>query len=284
MIILFKATVTGVLLACLELRQRPEADLVFACDPNEGETKLKMTYPTAEVIRVGFNSKVDKQQLAKRVFPDGWHRITNFDSPPLNYIELVLRHRKCNPAELVRLLHGCEGEVDGLYCGKERIYKRYYRYMREVKNNYHRLCMFVRPVCGDTVLYVNVTPKNHVSDMLCRWLAVRNPDRAVIVVDGKFAYVCNGEILKMQHFLKTSVDSIQHLIPSEDSANPEELWDTYYKSQMIDNRRNHSLSKRLQPRGDSGYSTMSKKDRYFVERGIPTSTLLDFVNEKQGGQ
>ncbi|ADE37137.1 DUF4130 domain-containing protein [Methanohalophilus mahii] len=284
MIILFKANVTGVLLACLELRKRPEADLIYACDPKEGEAKLKMSNPESEVIRVGFDGKVDKQPLVKSIFPNGWHRITNFDSPPLNYIDLVLRHRKCNPAELVRLLYRCEGEVDGLYCGKERLCKRYYSYMREVRNNYHRLCMFVRPVCGETVLYAHVTPKNSVSDMLCRWLAVRNPDRAVIVVDGTFAYVCNGEILGMQHFLKTSVDSIQHLVPSEDSANLEELWITYYKSQMIDNRRNHSLSKKLQPRADSGYSSMSKKDRYFVERGIHTSTLLDFGNERQGGQ
>ncbi|WP_300979762.1 DUF4130 domain-containing protein [Methanomethylovorans sp.] len=278
LIIGFRTNVEGVLLACLKLRQLPDAHLVYAKDLEELRRKIDFAGVKRDLEHVGFEP-VAIAHLAEKAFGKHWYHHVNHScrkEPDLiHYIDLVLRHAKCEPSELVRNLSSSES-VTSLYSGKTQLQRKCYRYMREVRLSYHRLCMFARPSFVRGILTAEIKPEHRVEDMFCRWLAKKNPDLPVAVVHGDKAWIGNGNFIGLDRFMVVTSSFLGDLTTVKKSDDVEDLWDVYYDSQMIDSRRNKKQAKKFQPWSASSASGMSMKDRYKVERGISPCKLGDF--------
>lgn len=278
LIIGFRTTVEGVLLACLKLRQFPDAHLMYAEDMEELRRKIDFAGVERDFELVGFEP-APITDLAESVFGKHWNRHVSFsrrkEPDPIYYIDLVLRHANCEPSELVRTLSSSEN-VTSLYSGKTPLQKRCYRYMREVSLSHHRLCMFARPSFVKGILLADIKPQHRIEDMFCRWLAKKNPDLPVAVVHGDKAWIGNGNFVGLDRFVVVTPSFLGDLAAVKISDEVEQLWDVYYDSQMIDSRRNKKQAKKFQPKAASSVSGMSMKDRYKVERGISPYKLGDF--------
>ncbi len=281
MIIAFRTDVDGVLLACSTLKEHPDAELVFAKDKHELERKLTFSGTLDKVMRLGFSPVAGTKNLIREVLGKRPAKMSRTDTSPVQYIDLVLRHNKANPAELVRLIVSCNGSAGHLYTGKSKLARRYYNYMRDVTRAWQRMCMFARPDLVNGVLTVDIDSPHDVADIFCRWLAKKNPDMPVAVTFGSAAWVGNGELVGLDHFIKIAAAFVKSLHTSS-SSNDEEidrLWDVFYNSQMIESRRNRKLASKMQPKSSAGMSKMAKADRYKVERGISNCTLDRFVGD-----
>jgi hypothetical protein len=279
LIIGFRTIVEGVLLACLKLRQLPDAHLLFAEDLDELQRKIDFAGIDKDLELVGFGPTPPDTELAARVFGKHWNRHVKFsrrkEPDPIHFIDLVLRHADCDPSDLVRTLSLSE-DVPSLFSGKMQLQKRCYRYMRDVNLSYHRLCMFARPVFVRGILTADIKPEHRIEDMFCRWLAKKNPDLPVAVVHGGKAWIGNGHFVGLDRFIVVTSSFLGNLAAVNTSDEVEKLWDVYYDSQMIDSRRNKKQAKKFQPKAASSVSGMSMKDRYKVERGISPCKLGDF--------
>ncbi|WP_370574930.1 DUF4130 domain-containing protein [Methanomethylovorans sp.] len=279
LIIGFRTTVEGVLLACLKLRQLPDAHLMFAEDLDELQRKIDFAGVEKDFELVGFGSALPTTELAACVLGTHWDRHVKFsrrkEPDPIHFIDLVLRHAHCDPSELVRTLSLSE-DVPSLLSGKTQLQKRCYRCMRDVNLSYHRLCMFVRPAFVRGILTADIKPEHRIEDMFCRWLARKNPDLPVAVVHGDKAWIGNGNFVGLDRSIVVASSFLGNLAAMNASDEVEELWDVYYDSQMIDSRRNRKQATKFQPKAASSVSSMSMKDRYKVERGISPCKLGDF--------
>lgn len=277
MIIAFNSTVDGVLLACSYLRDRPEAELMFAKSQEELDNKLEFSGSEGEVIRLGFNPCGMTETLSKEIFGKRKTRMARFDPVPIRYLDLLLRHRNCDPVELVHLIISCNGDTDQLYSGKGKLSKKYYNYMRDVSRAYERLCMFSRPEFKGGILTVEIDSPHDIGDLFCRWLSRKNPDIPVAVIVNTSAWVGNGDLLGLDRFSKLSAAFVESLRSTSEDDEVDELWDIYYDSQMIESRRNIGLAKKMQPKISASMSRMAKKDRYKIERGISSCKLDSFA-------
>ena len=278
MIIAFKKDVDGVLLACSALQKYPDADFVFAKDKGELKKKLEFLGTEEEVLALGFKPSGSTAGLIKEILGKRPAKMSPRDPKPVQYVDLVLRHRDADPGELVRLIVSCQGSVEMLYSGKSILARRYYQYMRDVTRAWQRICMFSRPDFSNGILTVEIDSPHDVADIFCRWLAKKNHDVPVTVIQGTVAWLGNGELVGVEHFTKTAasfVSSLRVSVQQDDEV--EELWDVFYNSQMIESRRNRGHAKKMQPKSSALLSKMAKKDRYRVKRGIASCTLDRFV-------
>ncbi|MCL7411796.1 MAG: DUF4130 domain-containing protein [Methanosarcinaceae archaeon] len=282
MIIAFKTNVDGVLLACSTLKKHSDAELMFAKDKHELEQKLTFSETKDEVVRLGFTPAGGTKKLVLEILGKRPAKMSRTDTRPVQYIDIVLRHSKANPAELVRLIVSCNGSAEHLYTGKSKLARRYYNYMRDVTRAWQRMCMFARPDIINGVLTVDIDSPHDVADIFCRWLAKKNPDLPVAVTFGNAAWVGNGELVGLDHFTKTAAAFVKSLHTSSSSNDDEvdKLWDVFYNSQMIETRRNRKLASKMQPKSSAGMSKMAKADRYKVERGISNCTLEMFTKDR----
>lgn len=278
MIIAFRENIEGVLLACAELMENPDCELISAKDRDALKRKMEFAGINDELRLLGFRPAVDTSKLVLHIFGSGRPKMFQRDPGVEGYISLVLRHRSSRAVELVRFLVSCKGDVESLYSGKTRIGKKYYNYMRDVSRSYHRLCMFARPYSVDGVLTVKVDSPHHLGDMFCRWLARKNPDLPVAVVEGDVAWIGNGGHVGMEHYTCVPSSLAGSLKFTSATDEIDDLWDMYYDSQAIPKRRNKSHAKSLQPRASASMSKMSERDRYKVERGIANCTLDNFAS------
>ncbi|UGV40060.1 DUF4130 domain-containing protein [Methanococcoides orientis] len=277
MIIAFSPTVDGVLLACSCFRDNPGAELVFAKDVPELDRKLSFSGSNEQVQRLGFTPCARIESLSKEIFGKRKARMARFDPNPKRYVDLLLRHKDCDPVELVQLIISCNGDTDQLYSGKGRLAKRYYNYMRDVSRAYERLCMFSRPEFKGGILSVVIDSPHDIGELFCGWLARKNPDVPVAVMVNSVAWVGNGDLIGLDRFAKITSAFIESLQSTSESDNIDDLWDVYYDSQMIESRRNIGLAKKVQPKFSASMSKMAKRDRYKVERGISSCRLDSFA-------
>ncbi|WP_135609451.1 DUF4130 domain-containing protein [Methanococcoides sp. AM1] len=277
MIIAFNPTVDGVLLACSCFRDDPDAELVFAKDVGELDRKLRFSGSNCQVRRLGFTPCGRAESLSKEIFGKRKTRMARFDPNPLRYVDLLLRHKDCDPVELVQLIVSCNGDTDQLYSGKGRLAKRYYNYMRDVSRAYERLCMFSRPEFKGGILSVVIDSPHDIGELFCSWLARKNPDVPVAVIVNSTAWVGNGDLIGLDRFAKITAAFIESLQSTSGSDDVDDLWDVYYDSQMIESRRNIGLAKKMQPKFSASMSKMAKRDRYKVERGIANCRLDSFA-------
>jgi len=276
MIIAFKKNVEGVLLACHELRESPGSDLIYADTLDELKSKISFSGFEDDVWTLGFKPVTNCSDLATRILGKRKSRMFQRDPGVEKYIDLVLRHSSCSPVELVHFICSCAGNADQLYSGKSPTGKRFYNYMRDVTRAYHRLCMFARPDFVNGILTVEVNSPHRIGDMFCRWLAGKNPDLPVSVIENDIAWIGNGRYIGLENFTNVRSSFIQSLSFSREDDELDQLWDVYYDSQMIENRRNKRHAKQLQPKSSASVSEMSRRDRYKVERGIANCTLDEF--------
>jgi len=287
MIIAFKTSIEGVLAACDALQKNPDAELVFAKNEPELEQKLIFSGVKDKITVNGFSQNgctINPAQEFEKILGKWPKRMSRMDPGPVKYIDMILRHKNADPAQLVRLLVSCNGSMELLFSKKTRLSRKYYGYMREVTGAYQRMCMLTRPDFVNNILTVEIKSRHDVDDIFCRWLAKKNPDIPVAVIHGSTAWIGNGELIGLKRFVKTTAEYIkERSVSKQDNENMEmieeeieELWDIYYNSQMIETRRNRTLAKKLQPKGASTLSKMAKMDRYKVEHGIAHCTLDDF--------
>jgi hypothetical protein len=138
--------------------------------------------------------------------------------------------------------------------------------------------MFVRPDIINGILTARIDTQHDVADIFCRWLANKNPDMPVTVICGSRAWIGNGHLAGVERFGPIDPEKLKELDSSSSSdMDIEEMWSVYYDSQMIENRRNRSLAKKLQPKYTGSLSNMAKNDRYKVEKGIANCTLDSFT-------
>ncbi len=279
MIIAFRKSVDGIILACNALISHPDSRLIYASDSHELRQKLALFTDTDSegLLEFGFSSTFNMDGIISQVFSSTGK--TSSGPSPYRYINLILRHSKCIPSELVHLIVSCRGDLDVLYSGKTILSRKYYNYMRDVTRTHQRLCMFARPEVLNDLLVVTVSPPHEVADMFCRWLARKNPDMTVAVLEKEYAWIGNGRYMGLDDHLRVPSAFIETLSDTVGTDEVEELWDIYYDSQMIMDRRNIGLAKKMQPGTSALISSMSKKDRYKVEKGIGNTTL-DFFDNK----
>ena len=274
MIIAFRENVEGVLLACDELLANPDYDLISAKDRDELKQKMEFT-GIDEVKALGFRSMADTTKLVRNIFGRQGSRMFQRDPDVEGYIAMVLRHKNLQPIELVHFLCSCKGNAELLYSGKSSTSKKHYNYMRDVSRSYHRLCMFARPAVVNGVLSVKIESAHQIGDMFCSWLSRKNLDFPVSVIEGDIVWIGNGAHVGLEHFTKLPSSLVTSL---EFTNELDDMWDIYYDSQMIYNRRNKNHARQVQPKASSSMSRMSERDRYKVEKGIATCTLDSFVS------
>lgn len=279
MIIAFKRSVEGVLLACIKLKVSPESSMVYADNQKELDKKIEFIGIKERVEKVGFENYIDINKLAIFMFGNEARsrlNISKRDEPDIiNFIDLALKHADNDPIELVKTLVSCKS-IDDIFTGKNYLEKKYYKQTREVIHSYHRLCMFVRPDIFKNIIIANINTRHHIEAMFCRWLANKNPDSPVAVVNGSKVWLGNGNYLGMDKFTITHNSFLDKYKINKISEEVQDLWDVYFDSQTIGNRRNRKQVKQSQPKKDSLFSKMSKNDRYKIERGISTCKLEDF--------
>ncbi|MDG6243125.1 MAG: DUF4130 domain-containing protein [Methanolobus sp.] len=280
MIVAFRENVEGVLLACKELIDHPDIVLISAKDRDEVKAKMEFSGPD-DITLLGFRGAADTTGIVRVLFGRQAQKIFRRDPDIEGYISLVLRHRSSRPVELVRFLCSCRDNAELLYSGKGAIAKKYYDIMRDVSRSYHRLCMFARPFPVNGVLSVKVDSPHRIGDLFCRWLARKNPDLPVSVIEGDIAWIGNGGHVGLEHFAKIPSSSAGSLEFSSKIDEVDDMWDIYYDSQVIHKRRNKKHAKQLQPKESASMSRMSERDRYKVERGIVSCTLDNFIPEKE---
>jgi len=173
MIIAFKVSVNGVLLACAKLKEEPEAELMFANNKHEIKQKLEFSNIEDEVIYPGFDRQSATSGLITEILGKQPARMSRTDPAPIKYIDLILRNRDANPAELVRLLVSCCGKMEMLYSKKTQLARRYYRYMRDVSASWQRLCMLARPCFINGILTVRIDSRHDVGDIFAGGLLRR---------------------------------------------------------------------------------------------------------------
>lgn len=279
-IIAFKRNLEGVLLACIKFKISLDSPLIYADTLEELEKKIEFIGIKEPIEKVGFTSNKDIKKIVTFLF--GNEAKNRFKNPMknepdlINFIDLVLKHVDNDPVEFVKTLASCKS-IDALFTGKQFLHKKYYKQMREVLLSYHRLCMFVRPDVFKGILIAEINTRHRIQAMFCRWLANKNSDLPVAIVQGSKAWIGNGQYLGLDKFTVVTSSFLNEFKADKVSNDIHELWDIYYDSQMIDNRRNKRQAKQFQPKSSSLLSNMSKKDRYKIERGISTCKLEDFL-------
>ncbi|MEZ5334448.1 MAG: DUF4130 domain-containing protein [Methanolobus sp.] len=280
MIVAFRENVEGVLLACEELMANPGSDLLSAKDRDELRRKMEFT-GVDDVKVLGFRSCNNTSRLSSEIFGKRKAKMFQRDPDVEGYISLVLRHSKSRPVEFVRFLNSCRGNTELLYSGKSSTARKYYNYMRDVSRAYHRLCMFARPYFVNGVLSVKVDSPHHIGDMFCRWLARKNPDLPVSVIEDDVAWIGNGGHVGLEHYAQVPACLAGSLEFDESRDEVDDLWDMYYDSQFIPKRRNKSHARQLQPKTSASMSKMAGRDSYKVGRGIANCTLDSFTPNKE---
>ena len=163
LIITFFPLVGSALQASLYLLEYPNAELVCGNDSAEIERKLCFVRKdeSEEVLHANNVCYDQVPKLMKKLFNKKWHKFSKMDSSPFKYIDRVLRHSSADPAEFVRFLAGCNGDIDILYNKQSCVGKKYYNYMREVTKSYHALCMFGRTEVFEKILMTEINPSHH---------------------------------------------------------------------------------------------------------------------------
>ncbi|WP_340819741.1 DUF4130 domain-containing protein [Methanolobus sp. WCC4] len=280
MIVAFRETVEGVLLACMEVAEDPGCELMSAKDRED--LQQKMDFSGIEKVKaLGFRGSVDTTKLTGHLFGKQHPRMFQRDPDVEGYVSLVLRHRSSRAIELVHFLCSCRGNAELLYSGKSATGKKYYNYMRDVSRSYHRLCMFARPYSVNGVLTVKVESPHQIGDMFCRWLARKNPDLPVSVIEGDVAWIGNGGHVGLEHYTQVASSLAGSLEFADKCDEVDDLWDMYYDSQFIPKRRNKGHARQLQPKASASMSKMSERDSYKVERGIANCTLDSFASHSE---
>jgi hypothetical protein len=277
-IIGYRKDLDGVLRAAVALKKNPDATMVWGSDAQELKRKLAMYH--GEVV-------VNVEEVVKDVpfhvraglwvkFPacGPMQRSLSLGS----YLTYSLRNCKCVPDELVRLLARNYPELTAVLAHKDAIAKKYYHYHRETMGELERLKAHVRFQPAGDMLYAEISPVHDVADLFMEWAMRRNGDRPVVIKCHAEYYLLNARGSGYNRdIVSISGDEMERRFGSIPDAGSE-IWDTFYDSQNIGNRRNKRYAKSRLPAKYSYISPEIRKERKKIERGLQANTLDDFID------
>ena len=275
LVIGYRRDVEDVLRAAIALKREPTATLVCGRDEDEVRAKLRLYCGDIRVMASELVPHVPASlKLRLREKPP---RVGSRCLPSLyTYIAFSLRHKRCVPDELVKLLARHYPDIGQVLARKDDLSLKYFRQHMDVLRENERLKAHSRPRPARDVMYVEICPEHDVVDLYLEWLGRRVTDRASLVkASGRF-YLVNANYLGHNRWMKeVSADEAKRLagdLPEEDNA----AWAMYYDSQMIESRRNKALAKKMLPAKYSYISPDVRLERYKIEHGIPKHSLDDF--------
>jgi hypothetical protein len=277
LIIGYKKDLDGVLRAAVALKKNPDATMVWGSNAQELKRKLAMYHGEIvlnvdEVVKdVPFHIKAGL--WVKFPACGQMQRSLSLGS----YLTYSLRNCKCVPDELVRLLARHYPELTAVLAHEDATSKKYYHYHRETMGELERLKAHVRFRPSGDMLYAEICPMHDVKDLFMEWAMRRNQDRPVIIKCHAEYYLLNA---RSQGYNKdiASVSREEAVRLLGDMSDPgNEIWDTFYDSQYIENRRNKGYAKSRLPAKYSYISPEIRKERKKVEHGIQKDRLDDFI-------
>jgi hypothetical protein len=279
-IIGYRKDLDGVLRAAVALKKNPGATMV--CGSNSRELRQKLAMYHGEIV-LNVNDVVKNVPFHLR--SELWAKVPGCGPMQRSlslglYITYSLRNANCVPDELVRLLARYYPDMAVVLAHKDGTSKKYYHYLRETMGELERLKAHVRFRPAGDMLYVEIKPKHDVSDLFMEWAMKRNSDRPVVVKCHAEYYILNARALGFRagiaNVTKEEAERLLGNIPETDS----EIWDTFYDSQNIENRRNKRYAKSRLPAKYSYISPEIRKERKKVEHGIPANALDDFIQRQ----
>jgi hypothetical protein len=271
----YRNDVEDVLRATIALKRDSTITLVWGKSEAEIKAKLRPYTGDAKVLVVDLVPHVPASvKLKLREKPP---RVGSRCLPSLHtYIEFSLRHKRCVPDELVRLLASHYPDIGQVLARKDDLSLKYFHLHMDVLRESERLKAHTRPRPAGDVMYVEICPEHEVVDLYLEWLAKRVNDRASVVKAHNSYYLANANYLGHNKWLKEiSEEEARRLtvdLEAEDSAR----WELYYDSQLIENRRNKALAKKMLPAKYSYISPDVQLERHKIEHGIPKHSLDDF--------
>lgn len=278
MIIIFKRNLEGVVRAAIALKTYPGATLVCIRNDKELEYKLslypgEMTAKVESIVRnIPFNVKMSL-----------WERPPKCGQvmrPPslATYINYSLRHRKCDPIELVKLLSSYYPDMTIALSCKDCPSRKFFHLHREVMYEVERVKSYTRFKESNGIMYAEIYPEHDIRDLYMEWVSKRNDDRATIVKCHIDYYLINARYLGYdRNKAEISHDEVKKLLGSISQCD-NNIWEIFYDSQSIENRRNKDYAKRKVPVKFSCLNPEIRKERKKIEHGISHNTLNDFFS------
>jgi len=271
----YKNDVEDVLRATIALKRDSTITLVWGRNEAEVKAKLRPYTGDAKVLVADIVPHVSSAlKLKLREKPP---RVGSRCLPSLHtYLEFSLRHKRCVPDELVRLLASHYPDIGQVLTRKDDLSLKYFHLHMDVLREAERLKAHTRPRPAGDVMYVEISPEHAVVDLYLEWLAKRVNDRASVVKACGTYYLANANYLGHNKWLKEISEEEARRLTVDLEAEDYTRWELYYDSQLIENRRNKALAKKMLPAKYSYISPDVQLERHKIEHGIPKHNLDDF--------
>jgi hypothetical protein len=271
----YKNDVEDVLRATIALKRDSTITLVWGRNEAEVKAKLRPYTDDSKVLVADIVPHVSSSlKLKLREKPP---RVGSRCLPSLHtYIAFSLRHKRCVPDELVRLLASHYPDVGQVLARKDDLSLKYFHLHMDVLRENERLKAHTRPRPAGDVMYVEISPEHEVVDLYLEWLAKRVSDRASVVKAHSRYHLVNANYLGHNKWIKEISEEEARRLTVDLEAEDHSRWELYYDSQLIENRRNKSLAKKMLPAKYSYISPDVQLERHKIEHGIPKHSLDDF--------
>ena len=276
MIIGYKKDLDGVLRAAVALKKNPDATIV--CGSNARELKQKLAMYHGEVV---LNVDEVVKDVPFHVKAELWVKVPSCNPMQRglslgSYLTYALRNDQCIPDELVRLVARYYPNFMALLAHKDATARKYFRLYREAAGELERIKSYCRFRPAGDKLYVEIAPKHDIKDLFMEWAMRRNNDRIIVVKCHAEYYLLNARALgyraEIANVTKEEAERLLGDMPDTDS----DIWDTFYDSQNVENRRNKRYAKARLPEKFSYISPEIRKERKKIEHGIQPDKLDDF--------
>lgn len=275
MIVGYRNEVEDVLRATIALKRDNTITLVCGRSDEAVKSKLRQYTGDAKVMVADLVPHVPAAvKLKLREKPP---RVGSRCLPSLHaYIAFSLRHKRCVPDELVRLLASHYPDIGQVLARKDDLSLKYFHLHMDVLREGERLKAHTRPRPAGNVMYVEICPEHDVVDLYLEWLARRVNDRASVVKARDSYYLVNANYLGHNKWLKEISGEEARRLTGDPEAEDHSRWELYYDSQLIESRRNKALAKKMLPAKYSYISPDVQLERHKIEHGIPKHSLDDF--------
>lgn len=279
MIIGYKKDLDGILRAAIALKANPGSTMVCGRTAKELDQKLSQ-YHGDTVVNVDDIIKnvpfhIKASLWVKSPTCGRSQRTVSLGG----YLGYALRHSKCVPDDLVKLLAYYYPNLIVILAHKDTVAKKYYHMYREVGGELERMKAHTRFRPAGDLMYVEIYPKHDVEDLYLEWAARRNSDRSSVVKCNTSYWIVNARYIgyrsEIASISKEEAKRLLGHIPSVE----DEVWDTFYDSQAIENRRNKKYAKKMLPAKYSHISPEVRMERKKIEHGISKNKLDEFFND-----
>ena len=217
------------------------------------------------------------------------------------FLELAERHRKSQRDDLIPRVKRVLNENPAIIYNKaSKLARQFYLRGREVMGEYHRLNAFVRfEVYPECLLVSDVRPEHDIIDLMFNYFRRRYPDFIILLYERKNGNLSTRrpeiQFSTLKHkrnywfFPRASYTlvEIRELIRAQLSETIDvedftsEVWERYYDSQYIKERKNIKLARKWLPKkmitkatGGLSYEAQRLDEE---EKNHQKNSLLDFL-------